>query len=249
MGKRAGMPGPDTGKPRVPKEVQSTIEETGRAVEVLLKEPITLGPAQPDPEQIFLLFAAFGGDIFRCAHACGLPPEDITQYAEQGKWLERIRALIELKKGEKGPDVERGISRAVNFVQANKYRLIIERIIRGLDRMETNELIEHFVSRKVDSAGQAVITGFNLRPLADIASAMEKTHWMTYQALLDAPQDRAGRREKVKDDGAAEDDIHAKIARTLAGMVEHSPAKQIEAAHETQVADLVQDLHKDKPQV
>lgn len=227
--------------------MSSPVSESARqrVKDIMLRnEKVEIGPGKADAEQVFLLFAAFGGDVFRCAHACGQPPEVVTCMAEEGKWMERIRALIQLKKGEKGPDVERGISRAINFVQANRYRLILERVIRSLDKLPDAELMDQFVSRKVARDGTPVVTGVSFRLLADLATALEKVHWMSYQALLDAPNDRTGRREKVKDEDTTGDDIHARIARTLAGMTDHSPTKQAEAAQAAQVAGLVEDLQE-----
>jgi hypothetical protein len=225
------------------------VSKTARArVDLVLQGKMGLEQAQADSEQVFLLFAAFSGDIFKCAHACDIAPEDITRMAERGNWMERIRALIELKKGEKGPDVERGISRAINFVQANRYRLILERVIRGLDHLSDEDLMDQFVSKKVNKDGEVVVTGVSFRLLADLATALEKTHWMSYQALLDAPQDRSGRREKVKDDGPGNEDVHAKIARALAGVTSQDPVQQVQVAQAEQVAGLAEDIQKAKEQ-
>ena len=225
---------------------EAAVLETAKHVDAILMvgtdAPIPEGKANKD--YIFLMFAAFGGDIFRCAHACGVDPEEVTRLAESGKWMERIRALIELKKGDKGPDLERGISRATNFVQVNRWRLILDRLIQHFEGLTDQQLLEKFITYRLDRNGEKVQTNISFKILADISTAMEKTHWLTYQATLDAPQDRAARREKPKDD-EVEEDLHAKIAKSLAGMIEHTPASQLQLAQDTQVAALQNNLARE----
>jgi hypothetical protein len=211
-----------------------------------MKAPTNVVPGKADAEQIFLMFAAFGGDIFRTAHACGVSPEEVTVKAEEGKWMERIRALIELKKGEKGVDVERGVNRAWNFVQVNRYRFIVDQLVRGMEEKSFDELIEmcRTYTRGKDNAQVPCSLSFKI--FADLANAMEKVHWMTYQATLDLPQDRAHRRELGTGDGAAEEDTHAKIAKALTGMMHPTPAESLAKGTQNQVESIQANLQRQR---
>lgn len=213
-------PHPPSGKtkPKLTREQREALEGT----ELLVRrtpgmEPPEIDPTRVDEAYLFMLFASFGGDIFKTAAACGIKPNDVTVAAERGNWLERIRGLIELKQLDKTGEIERQLTRAINFVQVSVYRMCIDRAIRRFERMSDEAFFSELSPKTYYADGQLKSSGFNAKPLADIATAMEKVHWMSYQSMLDAPQDRAGRREKVKDDGPGEEDIHAKIAKALAG--------------------------------
>lgn len=242
---KRNQPNPETGKPRQrrsSRDLLANINETRLVIDdIVSTAPTELVHDKAHVEQIFLTFAALSGDIFRSAAACGVTPEVITQLAEENKWLERIRALIELKKGDKGADVERGIGRAINFVHANRYRLVLEQILTFFEGMTPREIVDFCTSYRTTKDGSTVPTGVSFRLLADIATAMEKVHWMTYQALLDTPQDRLARREKAKDADVVEDDIHAKIAKTLAGMTDRTPAAIMDKVQDAQVTALTKD--------
>lgn len=236
-------PQPPSGKKRVPREVKEAARNAVNRVNDVALAPITkITEGRADEGQIFMLFASFGGDIFKTGRACGVAPETVAELAEENHWLDRIRELIEVRKGDKGGDIERNVSRAMNFVQANRYRLFLERVIRKLDRMPDTDLWDQLTVYKYDRHGNLVSKALSLKLFADIATALEKVHWMTYQSLLDTQQDRAGRREKNKDDDTTEEDIHARIARTFAGMVDNSPAEQLKIAQVTQVADIIKDI-------
>lgn len=198
-------------------------------------EGVPVQPAQVDEGQVFMLFASFSGDIFRTAAAAGIDPEEVTRLAEAGKWMSRIRGLLGLKQFDKSGEIERCISRAMNFVQVNFYRRVIDRMVRKLEKMTDEEVVDFITSKTYYDSGQLKSSTPSAKVLADIATAMEKVHWMSYQSLVDAPQDRAGRREKVKDDGIGEDDVHAKIAKALMSAPACSPSLQLEAALHEQV--------------
>lgn len=197
----------------------------------------TLGAARVDEGQLFMLFGSFCGDIFKTATAAGITPTLVTELAERGKWMERLRGLIDLKQSAKPGDVERMFSRATNFVQVNRMRIAIDRVLRKLDFMSDDDLIDFITLKTFGPGGDLKSSTVSLKMLADFATAMEKVHWMTYQALLDAPTDRQARREKVKED-PIEEDIHARIAKALTQTPALDPAKVAEAAANAQSAHL-----------
>ncbi len=193
-----------------------------------------------DVDQAFMLYAAFCGDIAKTAHSSGLPREQIEALALEHGWPERIEGLVGLTKGTVPGDVERGINRAINFVQAHRCRLFIEGVMRALAKecVDDKSALDQFTTEKLNRHGEIVERQFSARAIADLASAMEKIHWMTYQALNDSPQERAKRVEKPSDD-TAQSDIHARIAATLAKMRSNSPKAQLEDAQVELASHLV----------
>jgi hypothetical protein len=174
-------------------------------------------PARVDEAQLFSIYATFCGDVFKTAAAAGITPQAVTEHAEANNWLERIRSLIDLKEKDNSGEIERSLSRSLNFVQVSRYRLCIERMLRNIERKSDDELMDMMVTRTYDKEGNVTRVSMSAKIFAEMATAMEKVHWMSYQSLMDAPTDRAGRREKPRADLELAEDIHAKIAKTLAG--------------------------------
>jgi hypothetical protein len=187
-----------------------------------------------DVDQVFMLYAAFCGDVAKTAHSSGIPMQEVEKLALDHGWPDRIRSLVTLTKGTKPGDVERGINRAINFVQAHRCRLFIEGVMRALERecVSDKAALDQFTTERINKHGEVCERQFSARAIADLASAMEKIHWMTYTALNDSPQERAKRVEKASDD-TAQSDVHARIAAALAEMRNKSPLAQLEAAQAT----------------
>ena len=193
-----------------------------------------------DVDQVFMLYAAFCGDVAKTAHSSGISQEKVMALALEHEWPERIKSLVDLTKGSKPGDVERGINRAMNFVQAHRYRIFVEGVMRALMSTSSTEegLRDTLTTRHFNRKGEKISESCNMRPLADLASAMEKIHWMTYQALSDSPQERAKRVEKPADE-SAQSDVHARIAAALANMRNKSPVAQLKAAQVEVAAEVI----------
>lgn len=198
-----------------------------------------------DEDNVFMLYAAFCGNVDRTATAAGITCGEVLDLIAKNNWTEKIRGLIELRKTEAAGVVEQEISRAMNFVQVQRYRLFLEKVIRNLINMSENDLFKFLVNDRIDKNGKVTGQVFSTRPLADIASAMEKVHWMSYQALGDTPQDRARRKEGARDAEHTECDVHARIAKALAGMPSE-PIKLLREAHAEEAAFL-KTLPADQP--
>jgi hypothetical protein len=184
-----------------------------------------------DVDQVFMLYAAFCGDVAKTAHSSGIPRKQVEDLAVEYGWPDRIKSIVDLTKGTKPGDVERGINRAINFVQAHRCRIFIEGVMRALTKecVDDKATLDQFTTERLNKHGDVCDRQFSARALADLASAMEKVHWMTYQALNDSPQERAKRVEKPSDD-TAQSDVHARIAAALADMRNKSPKAQLEDA-------------------
>lgn len=168
-----------------------------------------------DRENAFLLFTTFAGDVVKTAHATGLQASTVLKMAEEEGWLTKLAPILALKKSTKPGDLERGLNRAMNFVQAHKMRTFISRVINrvtGMDEAEFNEYLFNVTKDKDGFLTKKLTT----RALADLASALEKCQAMTYLALNDTSQDRAKRKEGDEDAEVSAADIHAQISEGLA---------------------------------
>jgi hypothetical protein len=183
-------------------------------------DPETSAPQIPheiDKENAFLLYATFCGDAERTAHALDVPPELIKTLAETSGWDKKLRPIIELKQSSKPGDIERGVNRALNFVQAHRYRLFLERVLRQLTGLSGRDL-EAFLfpmdMKKDKLGGTESVMKFSTRSLADLASALEKCHSLTYLALNDTATERKERKDDT-DDSVAASELHLRIARAM----------------------------------
>ena len=164
-----------------------------------------------DRENAFLLYATFCGDVVRTAAACGVRPIDILRVADECGWAERLKPIIELSKSAKPGDIERGINRGVNFAQAHRMRMFLNRVVDRVCGMTPDEL-EKYLLNGPGQRGE-IVEKLSTRALADLASALEKCHAMTYQALGDTAPERA----KSAQNGTATSasDLHVKIAEAM----------------------------------
>jgi hypothetical protein len=178
-----------------------------------------------DREQAFLLYASFSGDITRTAHALGTSAEVVIKIVEEGDWHTRLKAVLLLRGCGRPGDVERSINRSVNFAQAHRARLFLERLITKIYRLTDDELQEYCFmtetkTRKDKVTGEVEETTekkISTRPFADLASAIEKIHNLTYVALADSAAERKGRAEReASEDTTPTLDIHAAISAAVA---------------------------------
>lgn len=173
-----------------------------------------------DKDNAFMLYATFCGDVERTAHALRLTPVQVMELAETHKWNEQLRGILELKKSGKPGDVERAVNRAVNFVQAHRLRLLLERTLGYICKLPTEEMYGLMLQRSYDKAGN-VTEKLGTRPLADLAAALEKCHVLTYLALNDSTTERRARDEQP--DSISGGELHAQIA---AAMSQHQAVEQ-----------------------
>lgn len=169
------------------------------------------GTVRLDREQAFLLYATFTGDVERVAHALNVRAVDVLRIADEDGWVEKLKPIVELKKSTRPGDMERAINRALNFVQAHKFRMFIDRVIFRLCGMGEDEF-ETMVMEKVSTTGHPY-QALSTRAIADLASALEKCQSMSYQALNDTTQERVRRNEDNGEEKAGE--LHQRIAQAM----------------------------------
>jgi hypothetical protein len=194
---------------RTLEKLNATMPEAGNP-----ETPLTF-----DREQAFLLYANFCGDVEKTAHALNIKPLDVLKIADDEEWNARLASIIKLKKSGKPGDVERGINRAMNFVQAHRMRCFLERMIRKLDAMSDDELFKYCLTetvKKQKDGTETVEHHISTRPFADLASALEKVHVLTYLSLSDQAADRSARKEQnAGADEASTQEIHSAIAEAM----------------------------------
>lgn len=166
-----------------------------------------------DRAQVFLLYSTFAGDVERTAHASGLSAAAVIDLATSCGWNEKLKAILALKRSAAPGDVERSLNRCMNFVQAHRMRLFVDRLLLKLSIMDNDALDEYFFTGP-ETKGGSKPKALSTRALADLASAMEKCAAMTYQALADTATDRAGR-DEGEGGGDSSGAIHAAIAKAM----------------------------------
>lgn len=168
-----------------------------------------------DKENAFLLYAVFCGDADRTAHALDVDASLVRGLAMENKWDAKLKPIIDLKQSSRAGDVERAVNRALNFVQSHRYRLFLERVLRQLTGMSRTDLECFLFPREVNRRSDEVTQKFSTRALADLASALEKCHSMTYLALNDTATERRERKEEGDEDATASE-MHLKLAEAMA---------------------------------
>lgn len=192
------------------KVVEQAIREIG--VDHVVIEGISI-----DRQTAFLSFVQCEGDLERTAHALAVPRESLDKFAEESKWEERYTTLRRIKEKNNPKDFERFINRTVNFTQVFRLRRIIETFLVHIEGLSYEELIELLYTQttRTDKNGSISELKLNTRPWADLASALEKLHMLSYAALGDSSSERNARRKDEVEEGPAQLDICTQIARAL----------------------------------
>lgn len=194
-----------------------------------------------DVEKAFETYCAFGGDVIRTAAAMKLDVLDIVRACDENHWATRLRHVFELKKAGKPGEIERVISRTMNFVQAHRLRVILDRVLAHYHSMSDEELVEACYEPKTDKEGAVIGKKANVKPFTDLAAALEKCHMMLYYALSDSMPERAKRKENPDDDVPLAE-IHSVIARQMSERGQQSPREQLIDAQAKQVGIDPQEL-------
>lgn len=203
-------------------------------------------PVDMDRENCFLLFATFCGDVVKTAAAAGVPEAAVLKMCEEEGWHNKLAPILALKKSTRPGDIERGINRAINFVQAHKMRLFVQRVIHRLTGMVEAEF-ESYLFQETTTKGGEVTKKLTTRALADLASALEKAQELTYRALNDTAPERAKRKELDGDDCVSAGDLHAQISAGLAAVrASSTPRSQLFDAQLAQANEIAKMALKPK---
>jgi hypothetical protein len=219
--------------PRQAAFVKSGITKVKELTQTLNELDPKLAPTPEDGsldcDRAFQLFCSFSGDIVRTAHALGVKPVDILRAADRLGWHKKLEPIFALQKSGKPGDVERSLSRSLNFVQAHRLRVILERVLDKLYALSPEELFELSMATTTKTAKDGTVTEtrmLNTKAFADIASSLERVHAMLYQALADSVSERVKRKDSA-DESMSASNLHALIARAMSGTDSASPAGQL----------------------
>lgn len=175
-------------------------------------------PQEVNRETAFLLYATFCGDVERTAHALNVRAVDLLRVADAEGWDSKLAGILALKKSNRPGDLERAINRALNYVQAHIWRQFLDRIVQSMAAMNAAEVSEHIFSEQSGAkpADGVVVRKLNTRGLADLSSALEKAHHMTYAALNDTAGERTKRKLDEDDATASPAQLFTQMAKAMA---------------------------------
>jgi len=221
-----------TAEDAVAKAVERAFEDdTERTIKDAQDWPAaTRAPERVDDEQLFQLYAIYCGDSRRCALAANMEETEVEAKAVLGGWKDKIKLLIDLKASARPGDSERGINRAVNFVQAHRWRNHLQRVMNRLMAMADEELFDMLCSVTVDKQGN-IAKKLNTRAFADMSAAIEKCHAMSYAALNDTVGERRERGDEPEQHKTAAE-MHLNITRAM---------EQIRLANAKQTTQVTED--------
>lgn len=162
-----------------------------------------------DVAQVFLCYMSLVGDGPRTAAALDLDPDFVQWLAEQEGWVEKVKRISLMSRSEKPGDFERATNRALNFCQAHRIRLLIDKLLLELSK-DTPEKLMARIS-VVDKKGDAHPSA---RFFADLLAAAEKAQTLSYYALGDSAGER---RDRAETDGTevSAAQIHAALLAAL----------------------------------
>lgn len=186
-----------------------------------------------DVAQAFLMFMTLVGDVTRTAAALDLDPVFVEMLAKEEGWTAKIQRVSLMSKSEKPGDYERGVNRALCFVQAHRLRLILDRVLTQLEKEK--DVVDAVAAKK--EKGDSVSVTPSAKYFAEVAAAMEKAHAMSYHALGDTLTERK-ERDALEGADASASQLHASLIAALNG-VNVSPAKELDDAQDVQAKDLL----------
>lgn len=195
-----------------------------------------------DIEQAWLLYVSFAGDAERTGLALNVSPVAVLRVADDLGWTAKLANVLQLTRSSKPGDVERGCNRCINYVQVHRFRLFLDRMLKQLYDLSEDELREKSESITKDKQGNACVK-YSTRWAADLASALEKLHSLSYSALSDTAVERVKR--QAEESPGASMDLHAQIARKMAQAGEQqTPRALLFSAQLVQGAELAARINK-----
>lgn len=159
-----------------------------------------------DEVQIFHVFMVLVGDVEKTAAALDVDPDLVRSLAEKYNWTEKVRRISILSKGGTQGDWERAQNRALNFVQAHQLRRVIDLQLAQIAELPVDEVMKIKDQRTNE-------VRYSARVLVDLATAMQRIHEMSYNALGDSVKERTA--EQTKDDPITAGGLHTALISAL----------------------------------
>lgn len=146
------------------------------------------GHTQEDNSAIFLTYLSFLGDVEKTSAATNVVVPYIWQLAKKEGWQAKVDALIALKKEQGSDALAREINRVTNYVQAVRFRNVIDRVLRTVTK--TDEDFDDFLTQH----GKEV-RNTSCKTVVELVKAAQIVHSMTYASLGDTCGERVSRDE------------------------------------------------------
>jgi len=127
-----------------------------------------------------MCYAAFAGDVEKAAISAKVPATIIRSLEHDFDWVTKLRRL---KSGAGVSDAEKTANRAVNYLQAQRMRDILERSLVLFEDEE--QLIKALVRFKFAREGEVEHVETNPKAVLDLTKALEVAQNMSYRALGD----------------------------------------------------------------
>ena len=139
-----------------------------------------------DQARAWMVYAAFDGDQEKTAIASKVPAEAISALAHDYNWAAKLKRL---KTGSGEPESERIANRAVNYVQAQRMRTILEKSVELLENEE--RLLRALLKYKLTKEGDVESIEVSPKAVLELTKALEVVQNMSYRALGDKLATRA----------------------------------------------------------
>lgn len=144
------------------------------------KRPSKVALETVDQARAWMCYAAFSGDIEKTAIASKVPLSAIQALEHDFNWPAKLKRL---KTGAGESDAERVANRAINYLQAQRMREVMERTLKLVEDPE--ELIKVLVKFKFAEEGDLTKIDVNPKAILDLSKALETVQNMSYRALGD----------------------------------------------------------------
>lgn len=131
-----------------------------------------------DHAQWFLTYLHFDGDLRRVQMALQVPMDRLADVSAANDWAGKLRNEVGDNPETIGPDLQRSLNRATNFVQANQLRKLNDRILAHFLRDEERmmELITVCTPKS---------SYIDTSPLKNLAASIETAQRLTRESLGD----------------------------------------------------------------
>lgn len=136
--------------------------------------------AHIDQARAWMCYASFSGDVDKAAIASKVPADIIRSLEHDFDWVSKLKKL---KSGAGVSDAEKTANRAVNYLQAQRLRDVLEESLRMLESPE--ELVKALVKFKYTKEGEVEYVESTAKTLLDLTKALESVQNMSYRALGD----------------------------------------------------------------
>jgi hypothetical protein len=133
-----------------------------------------------DQARAWMVYAAFDGDEEKAAISSKVPVQAIKALAHDYNWAAKLKRL---KTGSGEPEAERIANRAVNYVQAQRMRTILEKSVELLEDEE--QLLRVLIKYKLTKEGDVESIEVNPKAVLELTKALEVVQNMSYRALGD----------------------------------------------------------------